>query len=99
MGVLLKSLDVQDTIRFLDHRNDPATERAWGWVGRPFAATHGRSFAAVATRVAELLSEPQAAEHRPFGRVEIDHRVVGGFQWSLQHLDQGVCGWVGHQAG
>jgi putative transposase len=28
-----------------------------------------------------------------------DRGVQGGFQWSSQHLDQGVCGWGDHRAG
>ena len=40
MGVLLKSLDVQDTIRFLDHRNDPGHRASLG-LGRP--AVRGRA--------------------------------------------------------
>ncbi|WP_074313667.1 hypothetical protein [Micromonospora cremea] len=28
-----------------------------------------------------------------------DRGSNGGFQWSLQHLNQGVCAWVGHQVG
>src|SRR4051794_33152324 len=50
-------------------------------------ALHGRVVPAVAL-AAHRLDGPVAGQRRPVGPA----RVLGGFKWSTQHLDQGGCG-------
>ncbi|MEU4644737.1 IS3 family transposase [Micromonospora sp. NPDC023814] len=56
-----------------------------------------------ATQTATLVTNALSmaiSNRQPTGTViHSDHGVQGGFQWSSQHLDQGVCAWVGHRAG
>jgi transposase InsO family protein len=52
----------------------------------------------------ELVTDALTAAARTRGSLDgaifhSDHGAQGGFQWSSQHLDQGVWAWVGHQAG